>query len=40
MSYEDLCCEILKSAALDLKPSDAWKPHASTDAGTNVSDKG
>ena len=26
VSYEDLCVEILKSAALDLKPSEDWKP--------------
>ncbi|MEM4988669.1 D-alanine--D-alanine ligase [Collimonas sp. H4R21] len=26
VSYEDLCVEILKSASLDLKPSEDWKP--------------
>jgi D-alanine-D-alanine ligase len=26
LSYEDLCVEILRSAALDLKPSKNWKP--------------
>ncbi|MBI1890030.1 MAG: D-alanine--D-alanine ligase [Burkholderiales bacterium] len=26
ISYEDLCVEILKSAALELKPSENWKP--------------
>jgi D-alanine-D-alanine ligase len=26
MSYEDLCCEILKQAALDMTPSADWKP--------------
>ena len=41
MTYEDLCYEILKFAALDLKPSDAWKSHASTNVSdTNASDKG
>lgn len=27
ISYEDLCVEILSSAALELKPSDNWKPN-------------
>jgi D-alanine-D-alanine ligase len=26
MNYEDLCVEILRSARLDLRPSDDWKP--------------
>jgi D-alanine-D-alanine ligase len=26
LNYEDLCCEILKQAALDMKPSADWKP--------------
>jgi D-alanine-D-alanine ligase len=26
MSYEDLCCEILRQAALDMTPSPDWKP--------------
>jgi len=28
MSYEDLCCEILQLAALDMKPMAAWAPQA------------
>lgn len=31
MSYEVLCCEILKLADLDLKPTADWKLHASVD---------
>jgi D-alanine-D-alanine ligase len=26
ISYEDLCVEILRSAALELNPSENWKP--------------
>ena len=29
MSYEDLCCEILQLAALDMTPSKDWAPQAS-----------
>ncbi|MCA1324478.1 D-alanine--D-alanine ligase [Herbaspirillum sp. alder98] len=29
VSYEDLCCEILQLAALDMKPAAAWAPQAS-----------
>ncbi|MFL9924743.1 D-alanine--D-alanine ligase [Herbaspirillum lusitanum] len=29
MSYEDLCCEILQLAALDMTPSKDWTPQAS-----------
>jgi D-alanine-D-alanine ligase len=32
MSYEDLCCEILKSAALDLIPSEDWTPYLRADS--------
>ena len=28
LSYEDLCCEILQLAALDMKPSKDWTPQA------------
>ena len=37
LSYEDLCCEILRSAALDLQPSSDWKPQLS--AAADVTDQ-
>lgn len=33
MSYEDLCCEILKSAALDWQPAKDWTPHRPAETG-------
>jgi len=39
LSYEELCCQILQSAALDLQPSTDWKPQLAVDMN-DVTDQG
>jgi len=39
LSYEELCCQILQSAALDLQPSADWKPQLAADVN-DVTDHG